>query len=233
MYIPGLGLLTYFVLSQATDLTDLEMLLLGVPILFVIYGCVAFFRAGGLEIMGLAVRRLGSKLLAWVVFVWVGTYVLLQNIGGLTDEVRTFVAWFFEAAGAAPTFSLVAGVICFILAVLSGAFRQICSYLLLRTFPLVVTDQDGKEKIVRLGINPPAIWFSLTFRLLSWLFVAATSIWAGGIVAALLLSLLPTETLSGDFAIIFIFAMFLRWSISALLGVVITWDGAQTSEALI
>lgn len=96
------------------------------------------------------------------------------------------VEWLFKIAESSPALSSISGLTCFALAVVVGAFRQLCLYMFRRTSPIRMSDQDGKEKTIYLGPNPPGIWFSLKFRGVSWLFVAITSTWAATTVATLI-----------------------------------------------
>lgn len=68
------------------------------------------------------------------------------------------------------------GVASFLVAVLIGAFRQLCTRLLSRTVTIRAADERGAEKTVHLGTTPPPIWFSLTFRIAVWGAVAGASL---------------------------------------------------------
>ncbi len=130
------------------------------------------------------------------------------------------VEWFFKIAETSPALSSISGLICFVLAVVVGAFRQLCLYMFRRTTPIRVSDPDGKEKTIYLGSNPPGIWFSLKFRGVSWLFVAITSTWAATTVATLI-SPPRGGPLSQLFLGIFILVLVFHVALS---GVLVRWS---------
>ena len=128
--------------------------------------------------------------------------------------------WFFKFAEGAPVLSAISGLICFVLAVVVGAFRQLCLHMFRGTTPIRVSDQHGKEKTIYLGPNPPGIWFSLKFRGVSWLFVAITSTWASTTVATLI-SPPRAGPLSQLFLGIFILVLVFRVALS---GILVRWS---------
>ena len=99
---------------------------------------------------------------------------------------------------------ITSGGVCLVLAVLVGEYRQFCIY------------KDKKYS----GVDTPLIWSFLWFRVLSWLFVAATSLWAAVLMGTVVDALAaPLVSIPGNLAFGFAFgATFgLRWGLSALL----------------
>ena len=98
-------------------------------------------------------------------------------VESFVDGVMVLLAWFIDLNRAAPLISLASGSICILLAVLLGAFRQLCSYMLSRAAPIQTSDIHGKESTLYLGTYFPG-WLSLRYRLWTWLVVALSSLWA-------------------------------------------------------
>ena len=109
--------------------------------------------------------------------------------------------------------SLVVSVIALILALLIGAYRQVCMVLLSRAGAIPVLDEEGKPKFVYLGDVPHESWqHSPGHRAGSWLVVAALSI-LGALLGAILLQSWFEVVI---FEQAFIAIIFIRWIISAI-----------------
>ncbi|MGO8732885.1 MAG: hypothetical protein ACLQVM_08820 [Terriglobia bacterium] len=75
-----------------------------------------------------------------------------------------------------PIFALVACVVCLLIAVILGAYRQWCKYLWVRTaIVLVANAGEDKPQELRLGAYVPG-WKSPQVRVGSWFLVTALSI---------------------------------------------------------
>ena len=101
---------------------------------------------------------------------------------------------------------LSSGSICFILAVVIGGYRTFCIY------------KHDKYH----GADDPYVWRFLSFRLFSWLFVAAMSIWAAGVAASVTVaqaSLLTSPWMDkGLFGFVFGGMLGLRWALALFWG---------------
>jgi hypothetical protein len=64
---------------------------------------------------------------------------------------------------------LISGALCFIFGVVLGGYRQFCMYVGIR---------HGSWDV-------PYVWNLLAFRIISWLVVAATSVWGAAVMALL------------------------------------------------
>jgi hypothetical protein len=133
-------------------------------------------------------------------------------------RVITLLSWLYGLNETAPLSCFTSGAACFLLAVLVGAYRQFCIYLLSRTAAVQVIDDQGREQTVYLGTYCP-VWLSVRHRLLSWLLVATTSLWAAGVMAATPI-LPPTPNPSDPATLVgmIVFTLALRWVVSAVLG---------------
>jgi hypothetical protein len=125
---------------------------------------------------------------------------------------QSFALFFLELVEAAPTLSLVSGIACLVLAVLGGAYRQVNSYLIARTASIPLVGEHGQEKSVLLGTYNPA-WLSRKMRVLTWVGVTATTLWAAGVGAAMV----STSSEFESFLEVFLLAVAARWGVSALL----------------
>jgi hypothetical protein len=108
--------------------------------------------------------------------------------------------------------------LCFLLAVLVGAFRQMCTYLMApRITPVEATDK-GRPKTFYLGTYFP-VWRSRLVRYGTWLFVAVTSIFAGVFIGAVV----SHDPAGNDIWAFLTAALTLRWVLSYLLA----WGGVR------
>lgn len=93
--------------------------------------------------------------------------------------------------------TVVSGIIALILSITVGAYRQFCTFM-----------------EVKAPWNIPFIWRRSAFRIISWVFVAGSSIWGAFIVAGIIMA-------SNDFIGKFSFGILLlmRWYVSAQIGI--------------
>ena len=109
--------------------------------------------------------------------------------------------------------SLILSVIALILALLIGAYRQVCKALRSKAGAIPVLDEEGKPKFVYLGDVPHDSWQHCPWhRAGSWLVVAALSIVGASLGAILLQSWFEVVI----FEQAFIAIIFIRWLISAI-----------------
>ena len=109
--------------------------------------------------------------------------------------------------------SLILSVTALILALLIGAYRQLCMALLSRTGAIPVLDEEGSPKFLYLGDVPHESWqHSPWHRAGSWLVVGVLSIVGAFLGAVLIESWFEVVVFEKAFIAIF----FIRWLISAL-----------------
>ena len=101
---------------------------------------------------------------------------------------------------------LLSGVVCFVIAVFLGGYRQFCSYI----------------EVKHGAWDSPWVWRSVLFRTFSWLIVAAASIWAACSAAmigyAIVRSFLSDIFANGVLCAVIGAILLLRFSLSALVG---------------
>lgn len=135
----------------------------------------------------------------------------LIRLQGVLDSVLEFTV-----------ISTLVAVVCFVVSVALGVFRQTSIALVAGTFPMLTEDDDGQTKTVYLGISPPEIWFSWPFRVGTWLLVAILSIVFSAVSITIATTLDPQSSiLTWVFAALIV--AYLRWLISAL----IAWNIAR------
>lgn len=118
--------------------------------------------------------------------------------------------------------SLILSVIALILALLIGAYRQLCMALLSKTCAIPVLDEEGKPKFLYLGDVPNNSWqHSPWHRAGSWLVVAALSL-VGALLGAILVQSWFEVVI---FEQAFIAIIFIRWLISAIPGFILSKGG--------
>lgn len=118
--------------------------------------------------------------------------------------------------------SLILSVIALILALLIGAYRQLCMALLSKAGAIPVLDEEGKPKFAYLGDVPHDSWqHSPWHRACSWLVVAALSI-AGALLGAILLQSWFKVVI---FEQAFIAIIFIRWLIPAIARFILSRGG--------
>ena len=109
--------------------------------------------------------------------------------------------------------SLIISVIAMILALLIGAYRQVCIALLSKAGAIPVLDEEGNPKFAYLGDVPHDSWqHSPWHRAGSWLVVAALSLVGASLGAVLLQSWFEIVIFEQAFVAI----IFIRWLISSI-----------------
>ena len=124
-------------------------------------------------------------------------------------NVEILIGWVLDN----QSISLIISAIALILALLIGAYRQLCIGLLSKAGAIPVLDEGGKPKFVYLGDVPHESWLhSPWHRGGSWLIVAALSIFGAVLGAILLQTLFEVEIFEKAFIAIIV----TRWLISAI-----------------
>ena len=145
-------------------------------------------------------------------FVLESLFVILCGLV-LVESGATILDWFNEEVVASPILSGGIAVLCFVVALFVGVFRQVFGSMLSHAGALPVVDDRGRPKFTYLGeYVPPPIWqYSPWFRAATWVLVAAASL-----LGALIASLATDQLLKGAFIPTLISILVLRWLISSI-----------------
>jgi hypothetical protein len=147
----------------------------------------------------------------WALTVAVVTYGIGHDLLGILPSVAKVVQrW--------PSVSSAFGAVAFLAAAFVGGLRQLYACWTGRALPLEVA-KEGRRKMVYLGLTPPDLWFSPTFRLGTWLGVAILSTLSAATVATLSQPLPLSDSAVSPFFLVFSLILALRWAVSAALSI--------------
>ena len=152
---------------------------------------------------------------SWALVVATFLFAVTSDVGGLVAQTQLLLIWFLGFVDETPGWAALSGIVSFLAALLLGAYRQMCRFMLANTFALPMVDESGQAVVSYLGTYIPS-WRSPIYRVLTNLIVTVASVWAAGMATAWIYPPTPT-TLSTSFVWVFLFLLGLRLGLSAVL----------------